>query len=342
MSSAVAGEVARRERPGGNARLTVDVHIDPGEGSRLQKDALRGLSASYKNIPSKYFYDARGSELFAQICDLPEYYLTRTEHALLRGVADRIIALTRPTDIVELGSGDARKTRALLDAVDANGRDTRYVPIDVGEDMLRNTAASLMKEYSWLTIHGIVGDYERHLGKIPAGKRKLFLFLGSTIGNLNPSYTRVFLRNLASHIGPDDYFLLGTDLVKPRAILEAAYNDSAGVTAAFNLNMLNVLNRELDADFDPDDFEHVAFWKARASRIEVQLRARRALTARVKKLGRSFHFAKGEAMQTEISRKYTEASVAQMLRATGFELLHWFPSENNYFALSLSALASLK
>ena len=339
MSSTAAGEVARRERSGVNPRLTVDVHLDPGEGSSLQKDALRGLSAPYKNIPSKYFYDARGSELFAQICDLPEYYPTRTEHALLRSVADRIVALTAPTDLVELGSGDARKTRALLDAVDANGRDTRYVPIDVGEDMLRNTAASLLKDYPWLAVHGIVGDYERHLGKIPAGKRKLFLFLGSTIGNLNPSYTRVFLRNLASQIGPDDYFLLGTDLVKPRAVLEAAYNDSAGVTAAFNLNMLNVLNRELDADFDLDDFEHVAFWKARASRVEIQLRALRALTVRVGQLGRSFDFAQGESMQTEISRKYTEASVAKMLEAAGLKLLHWFPSENDYFALSLSALA---
>ncbi len=339
MSSAAAEEAPRRKRPGGNPRLRVDVHLDPGEGSSLRMDALRGLSASYKNIPSKYLYDARGSELFAQICDLPEYYPTRTEHALLRSVADRIIVLTKPTDIVELGSGDARKTRALLDVVDANGCDTRYVPIDVGEGMLRNTAASLLEDYRWLTIHGIVGDYERHLAKIPAGKRKLFLFLGSTIGNLNPSYTHVFLRNLASHIGPDDRFLLGTDLVKPRAVLEAAYNDSSGVTAAFNLNMLNVLNRELDADFDPDDFEHVAFWKSRASRIEIQLRARRTLTARVEKLGRSFHFAKGEAMQTEISRKYTEASVAQMLQDAGLKLRHWFPSENNYFALSLSALA---
>lgn len=334
---------ASRERtdPGGKQgedRFSIEIHYDPTERLSLPEDALRGLSARQKYIPSKYFYDERGSALFAEICDLPEYYPTRTEHALLERIAPEVIGETRPADLVELGSGDARKTRSLLDVVGNNGRATRYVPFDVSESMLRESADSLLEEYPWLRIHGVVGDYERHLGEIPDARRKLVLFLGSTIGNFDNDRTREFLRDLSLRMRPGDHLLLGTDLVKPRAVLEAAYNDSAGVTAEFNLNVLNVLNRELGADFDLAAFEHIAFWRARASRIEMHLRAKRAQTVRVTKLGRVFEFKRGETLLTEISRKFTRKSVSQILGSAGLRLVRWFPSPDDNFALSLSTL----
>jgi L-histidine N-alpha-methyltransferase len=320
-------------------RLRIDVHTAPGNGNTLPRDVLRGLSARSKFLPSKYFYDERGSELFARICDLPEYYPTRTEDALLRKVAKEVIAIARPSDLVELGSGDARKTRALLDALAASRTSARYIPLDVSEEILRRTALALLEEYPWLRVHGIVGDYEHHMERIPAGRRRLVLFLGSTIGNLNPRTTGLFLRHLAAQLRRGDHFLLGTDLVKPVEVLEAAYNDAAGVTAAFNRNILAVLNREIGADFDLDAFEHVAFWNHRASRIEMHLRAERSLAVRVEGLGRTFRFKSGEMIQTEISRKHTETSVARMLSAAGLNMKRWLPSDDGYFALSLSTPA---
>jgi L-histidine N-alpha-methyltransferase len=319
-------------------RLRIDVHEVPGDGNTLATDVLRGLSAQPKYLPSKYFYDDRGSRLFARICDLPEYYPTRTEDRLLRNVAKQVIALARPSHLVELGSGDARKTRILLDVLAANGTRATYVPLDVSEAMLRRTALALLEEYPWLRVHGIVGDYDHHLGRIPEGRRRLVLFLGSTLGNLNAQATAIFLRRVAAHLRRGDHFLLGTDLVKPAPVLEAAYNDAAGVTAAFNRNVLAVVNRELDADFELDAFEHLAFWNERASRVEMHLRAARSLAVRVKGLGRTFRFRKGETIQTEISRKYTRNAVSDALSTAGLRLQRWLPSEDGYFALSISTL----
>jgi L-histidine N-alpha-methyltransferase len=205
--------------------------------------------------------------------------------------------------------------------------------------MLRRTALALLEEYPWLRVHGIVGDYDHHLERIPAGRRRLVLFLGSTVGNLNQRATGIFLRRMAAQLRRGDHFLLGTDLVKPIPVLEAAYNDAEGVTAAFNRNMLAVVNRELDADFELDAFEHVALWNERASRIEMHLRAERSLAVRVKALARTFRFRKGETLQTEISRKYTRDSVADALSAAGLRLQRWLPSEDGYFALSISTPA---
>ncbi len=317
-------------------RLRVDVRVTNGDASSLLEDARAGLAKVPKSIPPKYFYDERGSKLFAAICDLPEYYLTRTEQALLDERAEEVIALTRPTHLVEIGSGDARKTRTLLDAMANAGFPAVYLPLDVSEPTLRESSLALLGEYPWLRIHGLVGDYERDLDLIPPGDRRLVAFLGSTIGNLDPRQTARFLKRLAARLGPRDHLLLGTDLVKPRDVLEAAYDDPAGVTAEFNLNLLEVLNRELGADFDPAGFEHVAFYNARAARIEMHLRARRAQRVRVAALGRSVRFAADERMRTEISRKFTRASVERMLGAAGFRLLRWITPANGWFALSLS------
>jgi L-histidine N-alpha-methyltransferase len=326
----------RRKTDDPAERFRVDVRASSGDASSLVEDARLGLSRVPKSIPPKYFYDERGSKIFAAICDLPEYYLTRTEQALLDERAAEVIALTRPTHLVEIGSGDARKTRTLLDAIAGEGLPAVYLPLDVSEPTLRESSLALLGEYPWLRVHGLVGDYERDLDLIPPGDRRLVAFLGSTIGNLDPQQTRRFLSRLAARLGPRDHFLLGTDLVKPREILEAAYDDDAGVTAEFNLNLLQVLNRELGADFDPAGFEHVAFYNDRASRIEMHLRARRVQRVRVAALGRTFRFATDERMRTEISRKFTRASVERMLRTAGFRLVRWFTPANGWFALSLS------
>jgi len=317
-------------------RLRVDVRASNGDASSLLEDARKGLSSVPKSIPPKYFYDERGSKLFAAICDLPEYYLTRIEQALLDERAGEIIALTRPTHLVEIGSGGARKTRTLLDAIADAGLPAVYLPFDVSESTLRQSSLALLGEYPWLRVHGLVGDYERDLDLIPPGEGRLVAFLGSTIGNLDPRQTARFLRRLAARLGPHDHFLLGTDLVKPRQVLEVAYDDAAGVTAEFNLNLLQVLNRELGADFDPSAFEHVSFYNARAARIEMHLCSRRAQRVRVAALGRIFRFAADERMRTEISRKFTRASVEHMLGAAGFRMLQWFTPANGWFALSLS------
>jgi len=320
-------------------RLRVHVRAPNGDAPSILEDARAGFARAPKSIPPKYFYDERGSKLFAAICDLPEYYLTRTEQALLETRAAEVIALTRPTHLVEIGSGDARKTRTLLDALAGAGMAAQYLPLDVSEATLRESCLALLGEYPWLRIHGLVGDYERDLDLIPPGDRRLVVFLGSTIGNLDARQTARFLKRLAARLGPRDHFLLGTDLVKSRDVLEAAYDDSAGVTAEFNLNLLHVLNRELGADFEPAAFEHVAFYNARAARIEMHLRARRAQRVRVRSLGRTVRFAADERMRTEISRKFTRASVGRMLGAAGLRMVRWHTPPDGWFALSLSRRA---
>jgi L-histidine N-alpha-methyltransferase len=334
---------AGASRPGvsrGRAeRFTIAYGPSSGGEASLAKDALEGLSRRCKSLPPKYFYDERGCKLFAAICDLPEYYLTRTEQSLLEANAAEVIRVTRPAQLVEIGSGNARKTRALLDAIGNAGLETIYVPFDVSESTLRESSLALLGEYPWLRIRGLVGDYERDLAMMPAGEPRLVAFLGSTIGNLDRRQTARFLSRLAARLGPRDHFLLGTDLVKPRRLLEDAYDDAAGVTAEFNLNLLGVLNRELGARFDPAAFEHVARFNARAERIEIYLRSRRDQRVPVARLGRSFRFARGELMRTEISRKFTRASVERMLARAGLRLARWFTPPDSAFALSLSKLA---
>ena len=320
--------------PRGGVRI--DVHHNVARAQELARDVLRGLSASQKFLPPKYFYDDRGSQLFDAICDLPEYYLTRTEQELLEGVVDEIVSIAQPSDMIEFGSGAARKTRILLDALDRAGRALRYIPMDVNESMLRRAAHALRFDYPRVRIHAVVGDYERHLHRLPRGRQRLVVFLGSTLGNFTPRATAAFLANVRRRLASGDHLLLGVDLVKPVDVIEAAYNDSAGVTAAFNRNVLHVINRDLDANFDPDAFEHVAFFNQNQSQIEMHLRAHAPHRVAVCRLNVTVPFAAGETIHTEISRKFTPAEIESTLAAAGYRLTRWYTPANAYFGLALA------
>lgn len=319
--------------------LRIDCHLGPGSERSLAEDALDGLTRPFKEIPPKHFYDSAGAELFDRICEVPEYYPTRTEKAILEARAAEIVALTGAADLVELGSGYARKTRVLLDAMRDAGTLWRYVPFDVSEEVLRGCVGELAEVYPGMRQHGVVGDFQRHLEEIPPpvpGHPRILAFLGGTIGNFTPGERRRFLRSLAALLGPDDHLLLGTDLVKDVDVLEAAYNDCAGITAEFNLNVLRVLNRELDADFDLELFEHVAFFDPLHEWIEMRLRARRACSVRVGALDITVPFRRAEELRTEISAKFTPERVRADLAAAGLELTQWLTDPADWFALSLS------
>ncbi len=304
----------------------------------LANDVLDGLTRPFKELPPKHLYDARGSELFDRICELPEYYPTRTELRILREHADAIVAATGAGELVELGSGAATKARILLDAMDRAGTLERYVPVDVSEQVVREAAAELVDEFDGLHVHGVIGDFERHLLRVPDGARapRLVALLGGTIGNFLPGSRRRFLRELAALLGPHDRLLLGTDLVKDSAVIEAAYDDSQGVTAEFNRNILHVLNRELGADFAPEAFEHIAFFDRRHEWVEMRLRARRPCSVLIAGLGLRVEFAPGEELRTEISAKFTRGRVEADLTAAGLELDGWFSDPDELFALSLA------
>ena len=323
----------------GTGELRVDVHVGEQTPRALPDDVLDGLTKPFKELPPKHLYDARGAELFDQICELPEYYPTRTERAILDGYADAIVRRTAMAELVELGSGTAAKTRVLLDAMERAGTLWRYVPFDVAEQTVRDCAAALAEEYPAMNIHGIVGDFERHLRAIPRperGRPRVVAFLGGTIGNFPPGARRRFLRALAGLLSPGDYLLLGTDLVKDVDVLEAAYDDAEGVTAEFNRNVLHVLNRELDADFPTELFEHVAFFDPDREWIEMRLRARRACRVSIGALDLEVDFARGEELRTEISAKFTRDRVEADYAACGLELAEWFTDDNGLFALSLA------
>jgi L-histidine Nalpha-methyltransferase len=324
----------------GTGELRIDVHVGKGSVRALPDDVLDGLTRPFKELPPKHLYDARGAALFDRICELPEYYPTRAERAILSGYADAIVRRTGMAELVELGSGTAAKTRVLLDAMDRAGTLWRYVPFDVAEQTVRDCAAALADEYPALDIHGIVGDFERHLTEIPPpepDRPRVVAFLGGTIGNFAPGARRRFLRAMAELLSAGDYLLLGTDLVKDIDVLEAAYDDAAGVTAEFNRNVLHVLNRELDADFPTELFEHVAFFDPDHEWIEMRLRARRACRVRIGSLDLDVDFARGEELRTEISAKFTPARLKADYAACGLDLAEWFTDEHGLFALSLAA-----
>ncbi|MGH8901418.1 MAG: L-histidine N(alpha)-methyltransferase [Egibacteraceae bacterium] len=310
--------------------------VNDGYHEQLAIDARKGLTSRPKTLPPKYFYDARGSQLFEAITRLPEYYQTRTETAILAGIADQVIADVRPSEIVELGSGASRKTRLLLEAMRAAGTGDRYVPFDVSEDALVDATLTLIGDYPWLRVRGVIGDFDHHLGRIPRGGRRLVAFLGSTIGNLHPDEHPAFLRDVAGLLDDGDAFLLGVDLVKDVPTLEAAYDDAQGVTAEFNRNVLAVLNRELRADFPLDVFAHVARYRTDEGWIEMALRAERDLVVRLDALDLVVDFARGEELHTEISCKFTRQGVEAACSAAGLALRQWHTDPDGWFALALA------
>lgn len=299
-------------------------------------ELAHGLSRPQKELSPKWFYDHRGSELFDQITRLPEYYPTRAERALLNAFAPRLVAALRPVTLVELGAGTGEKTRILLDAICAADPTGTYVPIDISSEFLEAAAEELRKAYPALVITPVAADISQALQVPPdLGHPALFALLGSTIGNFSAPRAVRLLRLVRSEMRDTDRFLMGADLVKDPAILEAAYNDSAGVTAAFNLNVLNVLNREAGADFDPADFRHRAFYDPAKRRIEMHLVAERAVTARIPGIG-SVSLEEGESLRTELSHKYDRDSVAALFGEAGFALEDWVEGEPG-FALAVGA-----
>jgi len=312
-------------------------HLGPDDAAEaLRADALAGLTATPKELPPRWFYDERGSELFDRITRLPEYYPTRTERAILTARAGEIAAAAGADVLVELGSGTSEKTRLLLTAMREAGTLRRFVPFDVDPSVLRLAGDALAEEYPGLEVDGVVGDFTRHLGELPTDGRRMVAFLGSTIGNLAPAERAAFLADLAATLRPGDSFLLGTDLVKDEGRLVRAYDDAEGVTAEFNRNVLLVLNRELKADFDPEAFAHVARWDAEHEWIEMRLRSVRDQQVNVAALDLGVPFAAGEEMRTEISAKFRRAGVERELAEAGFALDHWWTDRDGLFAVSLA------
>ena len=330
-------------------------------GDSLRADARAGLTASPKQLPPKWFYDERGSELFEEITRLPEYYPTRAERDILRDAAPAIAAASRARTLVELGSGSSEKTRLLLDALTGSqpgaggerdggqsgqpgggpGTLGLFVPVDVSESALVAAGRAVLAEYPGLAVRAMVSDFEEHLGMAAIGGDdgtgpRLVAFLGGTIGNLFPAQRAAFLTRLRAEMRNGDTLLLGTDLVKDPATLVAAYDDPAGITAAFNKNVLTVLNRELDADFDPGLFGHVAVWDPVNEWIEMRLRSATSQEVRVPGIGLTVRFEEGEEMRTEVSAKFRRDGIAAELAAAGFAMRHWWTDPAARYGLSLS------
>ena len=321
-------------QPNSSCEITVIDSKDPRSG--IAEDVRNGLSSEPKTLPCKYFYDKRGSLLFDQISRLPEYYLTRTETELLEAISAEIVEVTQAREIIELGSGIAVKTSLLLDAFLHDRKSILYVPLDISESALKRTVDDFSKKYDSLEIRALVCDYTSDLHCLTSHGDSLAIFLGSTIGNFNDKSAIRLLSSLKERLVSGDWFLLGVDLLKSREILEAAYNDSQGITAAFNKNILSVINDRLGANFIPEDFLHRAFLNERMSQIELHLEAKSDLKVELRELDMTVSFQKGETILTEISRKFTRQSIHRLLNDSGFELHHWYTSQNEYFALALS------
>jgi L-histidine N-alpha-methyltransferase len=320
--------------------ITIDVHLPPGGPlSGMAADVRAGLTKPFKELSPRYFYDERGSELFEQITKLPEYYPTRAERAIFEARSAEICAAAGgPATLIELGSGSATKTRVLLDAMAGVGCLRAYAPVDISEQITRDTAEAIAREYG-ITVRGLVCDYERDLERIPLEGPRVIAFLGGTIGNFEPQQRASFLARVANLLGPEDHFLLGTDLVKDRARLEAAYNDASGVTAEFNKNVLAVLNDRLGADFDLDAFEHVAFWDPENLWMDIRLRSLARQVINFRGLDLAVAFDRGEEMRTEISTKFARDGLAGIYAEAGLELVEWWTDPEDLFALSLARAA---
>jgi L-histidine N-alpha-methyltransferase len=328
-----------RERQVSESGVVIEVRNRERWEARDREELQAALRRRPREIPSKLFYDEGGSALFERITELPEYYQTRTERALLERVADRVIAASGASELVEIGSGAATKTRVLLTAMQRAGALRLYVPFDVAEGTMRRSSEELIADYPGLAVHGIVGDFMAHLGRIPEGERRLVVFLGGTIGNLGPEEVRRFLADLASAMAPGDHFLLGVDLIKDVARLEAAYNDAAGVTAAFNKNILNAVNRLTGGNFEPEAFRHHAPYNRALHRIEMWLLSLVRQVVHLPAIGMEMELAEGEGILTEISTKYDRPRIEMLLEASGLTPLGWYTDPERLFGLSLSRKA---
>jgi L-histidine Nalpha-methyltransferase len=314
----------------------IEVHLTPDHASRaLRADARAGLTADPKWLAPKWFYDARGSELFEEITRLPEYYPTRAEREILDTRAGEIAELTGAHTLVELGSGSSEKTRLLLDALRSHGTLTTFAPLDVSEVALRQAARAITTAFPGLVVHGVVGDFTEHLDRLPGEAPRVVAFLGGTIGNLLPDERSAFYASVRDVLEPGEWLLLGTDLVKDPATLVRAYDDAAGVTAEFNRNVLRVLNRQLGADFEVESFSHVAVWDADNEWIEMHLRADRAMSVLIPEIGLEVGFAEGEELSTEVSAKFRRDGVEAELDKAGFAPGAWWTDSEDRFALSL-------
>lgn len=307
-------------------------------------DVIEGLTQSPKTLPARYFYDDRGSELFEQICELPEYYLTRTETAILQKSALEIARLTGACELVELGSGSSTKTRILLDAYNQLGYPLRYLPIDVSAGILESSARQLLADYASLQVHALVSTYEQALEQLIPTQlpSRMICFIGSTLGNLTPVECDLFFSQIISALHLGEYLLLGIDLQKPKELLEAAYNDRQGVTAAFNLNMLHHLNQRFDGNFDNESFEHWAFYNETQHQIEMHLRSLRSQTVQLRALNLTVEIEAGETINTEISRKFDLNIVQQELSCRGLVPIKVFTDPKQWFGLLLCQLRSPK
>ena len=318
------------------SNIIIDVHVSMQNPQDIREEILDGLLSTPRSLPTKYFYDDRGSELFERICELPEYYQTRTEHQLLQSVADEVISVTGADELVELGSGAATKTRVLLNAL-ARARQLRsYVPFDFSEGILRRVAQELVQEFEGLQVHGVVGDFLAHLGHIPDGGRRLVIMLGGTIGNLGPETAPAFLSSVYEEMASGDFFLLGVQLITDVPRLENAYNDSEGITAEFNKNILLVLKSVIGANFDPDAFEHVARYNHEQHRIEMYLRSTRLQSIPIPELNFTLNLDKNEEILTEISTKYNRTQVEKLLTNAGFVMAEWYTDPSQLHGLALA------
>ena len=326
--------------PKGNFQL--DIYLDNQSLlTSMKSDILNGLTSIPRQIPPKYFYDKFGSELCEQITELPEFYPSRVESAILVEIADSYIQRFQPRELIEIGAGYSTKTKIILDSMEKSGDLVRYIPLDVSESAMRSAATIVNNIYPNLEIHAIVGDFEKHLIHIPSPTiNRLVLFLGSTIGNLNPDQRKEFLVNIKNLLGPNDHFLLGIDLVKDVPTLEAAYNDAQAITAQFNRNVLNVINQHLGGNFVPGNFSHHAFFNSDHDRIEMHLVANSLQKILIRELGLNFEMPKGESIWTENSYKFDRVSAVESLAEAGLEVENWYEDPDHMFAAVLSKRGS--
>jgi L-histidine N-alpha-methyltransferase len=317
----------------------VDVHLGPDDlEAALRADIRTGLTSTPKDLPPKWLYDERGSELFDQITRLAEYYPTEAERSILLRHAADIVERTGADTIVELGSGTSDKTRALLDAATERGVLDRFIPFDVSEAFLREATLMLAQRYPGVQIHGVVGDFDRHLDRLPAGGRRMVMLLGGTIGNYPPVEREGFLTEIVRGLEPGDHVLLGTDLIKDVARMEVAYDDPDGVSAAFAKNVLAVINRDLGGSFDLDAFEYVARWDPDNEWIDMGLRSRWNQMVAVEALDLVVSFAKGEVMRNEVSTKFDRDAFGEELAAVGLDVVEWYVDDAEDFGVCLSVV----